>query len=108
MVIHMSPSATLLLADSRVCPYLPVNLKISANSLMKPIAGPEGGNCLGVCSNEGFRCDQSSFDFINSCKSLSLFFPCESGCDYNVGSKLKLFFSFSLNVSGGTGHSQLR
>ena len=84
MVIFLSSSSTLLIADARTCPYLPASLKVSPNSLMKQIAGLEGGNCLGACSDAGFRCDQSSFDFVNSCKSLSIFFPCESGCDYNV------------------------
>lgn len=84
MILLLSSSSTVLVADARKCPFLPVNLKVSPNSLMKIIAGPEGGNCLGVCNNEGLRCDESSFDFVNSCKSLSELFRCENGCDYNV------------------------
>jgi hypothetical protein len=102
MVMFLTSSATLLLADARACPYLPVNLKVSSNSMMKQIAGPEGGNCLGACSNLGFRCDQSSFDFVNSCKSLSAFFPCENGCDYNVRICISNSHNHSQNVSGGT------
>ncbi len=108
MVILLTPSATLLVADARTCPYLPVDMKVSPNTLMKTIAGPEGGNCLGVCSNEGFRCDASSFDFVNSCKSLSEFFPCESGCDYNVRTPSLMRFNLSRNSSGGLRHTELR
>lgn len=108
MVILLTPSATLLVADARTCPYLPGDMKVSPNSLMKTIAGPEGGNCLGVCSNEGFRCDAGSFDFVNSCKSLSEFFPCESGCDYNVRTLSLMLFNLSRNSSGGLRHTELR
>jgi hypothetical protein len=108
MVILLTPSATLLVADARTCPYVPVDKKVSPNSLMKTIAGPEGGNCFGVCSNEGFRCDASSFDFVNSCKSLSEFFPCESGCDYNVRTSSLMRFNLSRNSSGGPRHTELR
>ena len=98
MVIYLASSSILLLADARACPYLPVNLKISPNGLMKQIAGPEGGNCLGACSNEGFRCDEKSFDFVNSCQALSIFFPCESGCDYNVGPDIPNYVSSRRNT----------
>mmetsp|Transcript_1752 Transcript_1752/g.3712 ORF Transcript_1752/g.3712 Transcript_1752/m.3712 type:complete len:586 (-) Transcript_1752:157-1914(-) len=93
VVLKGPEERTLILADSRLCPYLPKPQRLLPSPSLTHVKGNEGESCDNACRRKSMRCDASQFDFINNCSTLAKFFPCEQGCDYNVGPDIPNYVS---------------
>jgi len=92
-------------ADVKLCPYLPPPLRFPRNPTITPVPSREGESCTAACarydgdsvplsnstdstsslsassissSSHLWRCDESHFDYLNSCLLLQSIFPCSN------------------------------
>ncbi|KAJ1489324.1 GNT-I family-domain-containing protein [Baffinella frigidus] len=91
----------ILLYDRRLSDLAPDPILPPAS--FAPSAAPQGSSCVAHCQSIGKRCDNSWFDFVNSCEQLGKAFSCAPhGCGYEVGEDIPVYVSDKSHPTFGT------
>jgi alpha-1,3-mannosyl-glycoprotein beta-1,2-N-acetylglucosaminyltransferase len=88
------------LAHVKLCPYLPVGIKINKNPSMLPFPSPLGYTCDRVCSVMQKKCLEDQFDYINDCTLLTQFYPCKQ-CGIQYGDDIPNYVEDPTNEHNG-------
>eukprot|EP01080_Neovahlkampfia_damariscottae_P000704 gene704-8956_t len=88
--LNLMNNITLLLANSRNCPYLPESMKDKPRRDLLIYPGQQGSSCDETCNIIKKRCDQTQFEFVNDCKVLENSFGCKK-CGIQYGNDIPNF-----------------
>lgn len=83
-----------LLYDRRQSTLAPPDTKVDPPDDLQNVAGKAGQDCNAACQAKGQKCDEASFDFINSCEYLAQSFECK-GCGFKASEALPGFYAAS-------------
>ena len=82
-----------LIADVRFCPLLPDHMRLLPSNAVAVVPAKEGNTCEQACAANRGTCSPQDMPWLNSCKKLKQFFPCERGCLLEAGMDLPAYVS---------------
>lgn len=81
----------LILADRRLCPYLPESERLIPHPGLTPIAAETAESCDHACAKKQLVCRARDLPFLNTCSALQKAFPCQRGCGSETGSEIPCY-----------------
>ena len=94
--LNLQNNRTILLANSRNCPYLPDSMKDKPMKNLLIYPSQQGSSCDDTCSIIKKRCEQTQFEFLNDCNVLQKSFGCKK-CGIQYGNDIPNFVVDSSN-----------
>ena len=102
---------SVILADARHCPYLPLSLRVWPSDTLTPVVAMRAQSCDVACRAAGRKCSGDDFPYVNTCEALAKRFDCENGCamehgedvpNYVVDERLETFGQCLVTEKGST------